>query len=416
MERSWPEAPFPRMGERCRREGGRDARGHALRAGTAAEGLGSERAVGTGTALVPCTCGELVQGILDGEPFLVSCPIDRYSQVRVRVEGGLAPTPTLPQRERGALGTGGRGDAERPVAAGGSAGPRAGLRPTPMPEPSGRTRWPASARGPGDARDPDPRRGGRVPGSTEKARRAAALTLEHLGLGGVPFTVEVDCPVPASKGFGSSTADVVGAIAASAAAVGVSLDPLEVARLAVAVEPSDGTMFPGLAVFDHRTAARWEPLGRTPPLLVAVLEFEGTVDTLEYNAGLDLARLRSMEATHREALGMLRRGMEEQRYQLIGLATTASAVANQILLSKPQLDEVIALGAEYHALGVCAAHSGTALGVLFAPEESWNARRLLDEARRRLRGLQGGWVSRMVDGGARIVNAGRASSIPGSES
>ncbi|MHB0868717.1 MAG: GHMP family kinase ATP-binding protein [Chloroflexota bacterium] len=309
----------------------------------------------TGTALVPCTCGELVQGLLDGELFLVSCPIDRYSRVRVSLE---------------------------PTTHGAVDGPRGGV-----------------------AQDPALHR-------STKARRAAAMTLERLGWGGIPFTLEVDCPVPPSKGFGSSTADVVGAIAASAAAVGVSLDPLEMARLAVAVEPSDGTMFPGLALFDHRTAGRWEPLGPTPPLLVAVLEFEGSVDTLEYNAKLDLDYLRSVEATHREALGMLRQGVRERRYQLIGLATTASAMANQRLLPKPELDQVIALGARFHALGVCAAHSGTALGILFQPEESWNARRTLDEALRRLPGLQGGWVSRMVDGGARVIAAGEMQSAP----
>ena len=37
---------------------------------------------------VPGTCGEFVQGYLDGEPVLASCPIDRYSSVSVtRVSG-----------------------------------------------------------------------------------------------------------------------------------------------------------------------------------------------------------------------------------------------------------------------------------------------------------------------------------------
>ncbi|MDY6269414.1 MAG: GHMP kinase [Selenomonadaceae bacterium] len=38
---------------------------------------------------VPGSCGELVQGWMDGEPFLVTCPIERYTTVRVsdRIEG-----------------------------------------------------------------------------------------------------------------------------------------------------------------------------------------------------------------------------------------------------------------------------------------------------------------------------------------
>ena len=35
---------------------------------------------------LPGTCGELVQGTLDGEPCLISCPIDYYSIAEVRFQ------------------------------------------------------------------------------------------------------------------------------------------------------------------------------------------------------------------------------------------------------------------------------------------------------------------------------------------
>ncbi len=38
-----------------------------------------------GSALVPGACGELVQGTLQGTNFLVSCPVNRYSRVTVRL-------------------------------------------------------------------------------------------------------------------------------------------------------------------------------------------------------------------------------------------------------------------------------------------------------------------------------------------
>lgn len=300
---------------------------------------------GFGAALVPCTCGELVQGVLEGEPFLVSCPIDSYSRVSVVLGGSVSP--------------------------------------------------------------------GRPP-APPKAARAAAATLERLGHGGTPFALEVSCPLLPSKGFGSSTADVVGAIVATASALGVSPSPGEVAGLAVGVEPSDSTMFPGLALFSHRTARRWELLGPAPPLLVAVLEFEGVVDTLDYNAHLDLARLRSMESHHARALGLLRQGLARRRPELIGRAATASALDNQELLPKPQLDRVIELGRQVGALGVCAAHSGTALGVLFAPGGERQAHGLLALAGRRLDGLSRAWVARMVDGGARVLAVG-SRSLPAGE-
>jgi L-threonine kinase len=234
-----------------------------------------------------------------------------------------------------------------------------------------------------------------------KARRAAEATLALLGHPGVPFSLEVDCPLPPSKGFGTSTADVVGAVVATAAAVGASLGPSQIARLAVSVEPSDGTMFPGLALFDHRGATRWEVLGQAPPLAIAVLEFDGEVDTMDYNAGLDLPALRALEPEHRRALELLREGLRTGQPELIGRAATVSARANQRLLPKPELERVISLGERFGALGVGVAHSGTAVGVLFEPGHADKARGLLAEAPRSLKGLRGGWVSRMVGGGQR---------------
>lgn len=36
------------------------------------------------TVRVPGSCGEVMQGIWQDEPFLITCPIDRYSTVVVR--------------------------------------------------------------------------------------------------------------------------------------------------------------------------------------------------------------------------------------------------------------------------------------------------------------------------------------------
>ncbi len=38
-----------------------------------------------GTAAAPGTCGELVQGTLQGEPFLINCPVDLWSEVSVEL-------------------------------------------------------------------------------------------------------------------------------------------------------------------------------------------------------------------------------------------------------------------------------------------------------------------------------------------
>lgn len=60
--------------------------------------------------------------------------------------------------------------------------------------------------------------------------------------------LEIRSDQPVGRGFVTSTAYVVGAIAATAWALGKWLAAGEVDRLAVAIEPSDGTMLPGLAL------------------------------------------------------------------------------------------------------------------------------------------------------------------------
>lgn len=281
-----------------------------------------------------CTCGELVQGYLDGEPFLVSCPIDRYSRVRV----------TLDTHSNGSAGF-------------------------------------------------------------SKATRAATLTLSGLGRADRTFSLHVDCSLPQSRGFGTSTADVAAAIVAAAEAAGGHVDPLEVAGIAVSVEPSDSTMLPGLAVFNHRTAKGALLLGAAPPLDLVILDFGGTVDTLEYNAALNLDYLQANEPGYAEALGLLQRGLDERRWDLVGRAATMSARLNQFLLPKPGLEGAIRLAEEHGGLGVCAAHSGTILGILLPPGSERQATALAGLARERLPGLERSWVTTMVDGGARVAEA-----------
>jgi len=290
---------------------------------------------------VPCTCGELVQGISEEGSFLVSCPIDVYS----RVEAALtAASEVVGPRERG------------------------------------------------------------------KAIAAARLTLAHLGCEGVGVALEIGNPLPASRGFGTSTADIVGAIAATAGALGYSLAPTEIAELAIRVEPSDSSMFPGLALLDHRSGSRWELLGDPPSLAIAVLDFGGAVDTVDYNAALDCRRLQEFSYLHVEALGLLRKGIANADPWAVGAAAFKSALANQELLPKAYLVQALALARRLGGYGVCAAHSGTALGLLLPPDSATVAG-ALEEARRTLPGLEAAWAARLVGGGVRVITASARTSF-----
>ena len=118
--------------------------------------------------------------------------------------------------------------------------------------------------------------------------------------------------------MGSSSADVLATIAATGLALGVDLPPGVVATIAVSVEPTDGVMFPGIALVDHREARIAETLGPPPPMEIVALDFGGTVDTLEFNRVDRRAAWRSIEAETTEALRLVRLGVNGGDPALIG--------------------------------------------------------------------------------------------------
>ncbi len=187
---------------------------------------------------------------------------------------------------------------------------------------------------------------GRVlaPPNSPKAARAVGLSLSHMGRGDLDARVGLESPLPRGKGMASSTADVVAAIGAVAAALDARLSAREQADLALGIEPSDGIMIPGVALFDHRRGQIAESLGHPPHMRVLVLEFAGSVHTQAFNAVDRTAAIEPQAARFREAVDPIRAGVEGCEPQLIGRGATLSAVAHQMVLPKPQLPGVLALG------------------------------------------------------------------------
>ena len=267
-----------------------------------------------GRARAPGTCGELVQGSLGGVDFLVTCPVDLYSTVEVRILD------------------------------------RSGS-------------W-------------------HCPPGYEKTLRAVRETARRLGYPQAGGCIRVDSPIPRGKGMASSTADVAAACLATARALGVWLDPHAIADIALDIEPTDGLMYPGIALFDHRRGMLRQSLGMPPPLEILVVDTGGEVDTAGFNRRSDLGRLnRDKEPAVREALALVAEGIKRGDPSLVGRGATLSAVAHQPVLGKPALEEVIALSREAGAVGVNVAHSGTVVGLLFDARENrlQEARAVLQE-------------------------------------
>ena len=265
------------------------------------EGEEVSRLLGSATVRAPGVCGELAQGVIEGIHFLVTCPVDFYSRVKVDIY---------------------------------SDGP-----------------------------------GVEAPQDCDKAAAAVRRTLFHLKNAKVRAKLTINNPIPRGKGMASSSADLAAAIAATGLALGEEISPYQIAQIALSIEPTDGIMIPGVALFDHRAGIIRESLGPPPPMEIVALDLGGTVDTVQFNMVDRFQRWESVDEQTGEALRLLRRGIEEQDPELVGRGASISAEASQTVLAKPRLAEVKEFAESVGAVGVNVGHSGTIMGVLLDARE-----------------------------------------------
>ncbi|MEC9238764.1 MAG: GHMP kinase [Chloroflexota bacterium] len=265
------------------------------------EGEEVTRLLGSAIVRAPGVCGELAQGVIEGIHFLVTCPVDFYSRVKVDIY---------------------------------SDGP-----------------------------------GVEAPQDCEKAAAAVRRTLFHLKNAKVRAKLSINNPIPRGKGMASSSADLAAAIAATGLALGEEISPYQIAQIALSIEPTDGIMIPGVALFDHRAGIIRESLGPPPPMEIVALDLGGTVDTVQFNMVDRFQRWQSVDEQTGEALRLLRRGIQEQDPALVGQGASISAEASQTVLAKPRLAEVKEFAESVGAVGVNVGHSGTIMGVLLDARE-----------------------------------------------
>lgn len=261
-------------------------------------------------ACTPGTWGELVQGTVDGTDVLVTCPVNLHVLALARSEAPGVPCYSRPPLRPATVATG--------------------------------ELW----RGP-------------------SARSRVCQALAELPGSG---RVRLRSPLRPGAGMGSSTADLCAALAAAAAALDVMLTPAELFARCLRLEPSDGLMFPGIALVDHRRGTRVERWGPPPPLVILGIDPGGQVDTAAFNARPDLtAANRRKAAVVRAAVDLARQAVAAGDAAALAAAATASAAAHQAILPNPLWARASALARECGALGVNVAHSGTVLGVLLDP-------------------------------------------------
>jgi len=230
-----------------------------------------------------------------------------------------------------------------------------------------------------------------VPRWKGKALRAARIALARFGLPRATGRLTLNSQVETGLGLGSSTADVVAAIRACAAALEVALRPEEIAAIAVEAELAvDPLMFDSHALlFAPRSGEILEHWGDWYPAYVLF-----SCNLADAGAGIDTLSLSPLytesEADRFEDIvGTAREGFARRDPALIAAAATRSAILNQSRVPLARFAALDGLARDTGALGVQVAHSGVVGGVLLDTKDP--------ELEDKIASLAAGW--KQLDGG-----------------
>jgi len=236
------------------------------------------------------------------------------------------------------------------------------------------------------------------PPACAKARRAVERWLEEEGLppGGL---LKIRRPQRPALGFGTSTADITAALRSAAAAYSRPLGPRRISEIAIAIEPSDGSMHPGCVAYAHRCGKLIESFGAMPGLRAFVLLSGEGVDTVTFDkARRDFIYSERDQSILRRAWGLVREAHRTGRIGPMAEAGVMSAKINQQLLFKPALEEALDLFTHVEASGLFIAHTGSLIAFVFDPHRSGFENRWEETTRFLSERLPGEWI--VVDSSA----------------
>jgi L-threonine kinase len=178
-----------------------------------------------------------------------------------------------------------------------------------------------------------------------------------------PLEVRVErwSDLDAGKGMGSSTADIVAAARALASACDRTLSPGQLAEIATSIESSDGSMYPGLVAFNHKTGDVLERFSWWPQFVIVMITPAQAFNT----ESADFSGKHKLGQQFDDILESLRTAAADRDTAAFARAATESARINQRFVPNPLHalleDRADGLG----ALGVNVGHTGTVLGLLF---------------------------------------------------
>ncbi len=189
-----------------------------------------------------------------------------------------------------------------------------------------------------------------VDGLGSKSLAMLDKVLKIFGVEDFKFGVRLTSELPHGKGMASSSADMATVAQAVALSLGKIFSPDELGKLCTEIEPTDGIFYAGVVAMNPLTGQLVKRIRTKEKFQIAVFDYGGEVDTLKFNRRSDFEF---------PALD------DEINFELV----KNSALANQKILYKRGLEELMNFAKELGAIAVNVAHSGTVTGIFFHEDD-----------------------------------------------
>ena len=190
-----------------------------------------------------------------------------------------------------------------------------------------------------------------VDGLGSKSKKILDNVLKIFGAQNFKFGVRLTSELPRGKGMASSSADMAAVAQAVALSAGKKFSPEELGKLCAQIEPTDGIFFAGVVAMNPLTGQLVKKIRAREKFQIAVFDYGGEVDTLKFNRRSDF---------------VFPKLDDEINFELV----KNSALANQKILFKRGLEELMNFAKNLGAVAVNVAHSGTVAGIFFHADDS----------------------------------------------
>ena len=204
---------------------------------------------------------------------------------------------------------------------------------------------------------------GTIPEGSWKMERAIRLFLQKVQSCTDPIeliaAISYESSIPRGKGFGSSSADILGLLSLLNRWFGANLSDGELYRMAASIEPTDPLLHRGMVLFNSETG---EALEELEPIGLTFYFFDSTPHrSMETPLSHDLF----LDPLGRPLLNRFLDAWKKKDLAGIYQATEESALRSHRQRPRPGIVELSHLAREIHC-GIFLAHTGTILGI-YAP-------------------------------------------------